>query len=63
MQKTSFVESLKNTKMISCPKCKKEIEISSEDSEFFCEDCGENFEMEPIGTISEDFVWHPSEKY
>jgi len=63
MQKTSFIENLNNTKMISCPKCKKEIEVGSEDSEFFCEDCGESFEMEPVNAFSEDFVWHPSEKY
>jgi predicted amidophosphoribosyltransferase len=62
MQKTSFVDSFKNTKIISCPKCKKEIEVEPEDSEFFCEECGENFETEQ-NIFSEDFVWHPSEKY
>ena len=62
MQKTSFVDSFKNTKITSCPKCKKEIEIEPEDSEFFCEECGESFELEQ-NIFSEDFVWHPSEKY
>jgi len=62
MQKAFFNESLKSTKTISCPKCKKEVEISMEDSEFFCEECGESFELEQ-NTFSDDFVWHPSEKY
>jgi uncharacterized CHY-type Zn-finger protein len=63
MQKTSFDETFKSTKIISCSKCKKEMEVESEDSEFFCEDCGESFEMGPLNIFSEDFVWHPSEKY
>jgi transcription initiation factor IIE alpha subunit len=63
MIKTLFVDNLKNTKMISCPKCKKEIEVNMEDSEFFCEECGESFGLESANIFSEDFVWHPSEKY
>jgi phage pi2 protein 07 len=63
MQKTSFVENLKNTRIISCPRCKKEIEVDAEGSEFFCEECGESFELEQMNIFSEDFVWHPSEKY
>lgn len=62
MQKAFFDEVLKNTKTISCPKCNKDIETNIEDTEFFCEECGESFEM--VSNISsEDFVWHPSEKY
>ena len=62
MQKAFFDEILKNTKTISCPKCNKEVEASIEDTEFFCEECGESFGM--VSNISsEDFVWHPSEKY
>lgn len=63
MQKAFFVENLKNTKLISCPNCKKELEVDVNETEFFCEDCGENFELEIMGMFSEDFVWHPSEKY
>jgi len=63
MQKAFFDENLKNTKMISCPKCKKDIEIDVKESEFFCDDCGESFEIEQLNIFSEDFVWHPSEKY
>ena len=63
MQKTFFNENIKSTKLISCPKCRKEMEVGVEDSEFFCEECGESFESEPFNIFSEDFVWHPSEKY
>lgn len=62
MQK-AFFDELKNTKLISCPNCKKEKEVSVEDSEFFCEECGENFEPAEQNIFSEDFVWHPSERY
>lgn len=62
MQKAFFDEILRNTKKISCPNCNKEAEVSVEDTEFFCEECGESFEI-GSNISSEDFVWHPSEKY
>jgi predicted RNA-binding Zn-ribbon protein involved in translation (DUF1610 family) len=61
MQKALF-DSIKNTKMISCPNCKKEVEVNIEEADFFCEDCGENIELEQ-NVSTEDFVWHPSERY
>jgi len=63
MQKNFFDECLKATKTISCPKCKKEIEVNVEDNEIFCEECGETFETEQLNPFSEDFVWLPSEKF
>lgn len=63
MQKNFFDENiLKNTKIISCPNCKKEIEVNIEDNEIVCEECGESFEFE-MNISSEDFVWHPSERF
>jgi hypothetical protein len=61
MQK-SFFEELKNTKLISCPNHAKEVEAGMEETECICEDCGENFDAEQ-NIFSEDFVWHPSERY
>jgi hypothetical protein len=61
MQK-SFFDELKNTNLISCSKNNKEVEAGMEESECICEDCGENSEAEQ-NIFSEDFVWHPSEKY
>jgi len=63
MQKTFFdEENLKNTKIISCPKCKKEVEVDIDATELFCNECGESFELE-TNVFSDDFVWHPSERY
>jgi len=63
MQKYFFIENFKNTKIISCPNCKKEIEVNAEDTEVICEDCGECLDLEPEPLFSEDFVWCPEEKY
>ncbi|MEM5778584.1 MAG: hypothetical protein QXD43_06075 [Candidatus Aenigmatarchaeota archaeon] len=63
MQKSFFIENFKHTKIISCPNCKKEIEIRDENNEVICEDCGECFEIEEEPFFSEDFVWYPNEKY
>jgi predicted amidophosphoribosyltransferase len=60
MEKTFFDENvLKNFKTVLCPNCKKEIEVDSEDIEIICDECGCSIEQAP----SEDFVWHPSERY
>jgi protein-arginine kinase activator protein McsA len=52
-----------NKKIVLCPNCKKEFQAGIDDTEFFCEECGENFEVEQLNSFSEDFVWHPSEEY
>lgn len=62
MQKASF-EEFKDTKLISYPSSEKEVQMSAEESEFFCEECNENAEAPEQNIFSEDFVWHPSEKY
>jgi len=60
MEKTFFDDSfVKNIKTILCPNCKKEIEADPEEIEIICDECGCNIEQVP----SEDFVWHPSERY
>lgn len=60
MEKTFFDDKfVKNFKTVLCPNCKKEIEVDSEDIEIICDECGCSIEQPP----SEDFVWHPSERY
>ena len=60
MEKTFFDDSfVKNIKTVLCPNCKKEIEADTEEIEIICDECGCNIEQTP----SEDFVWHPSERY
>jgi len=55
-------EFVKNNRTVSCPSCNKEFKVSLECTEVFCDECCENFEIDPI-IFPEDFVWHPSEKY
>jgi len=64
MEKTFFDdEFVKNNKIVLCPACSKEFKVDLEDTEIFCDECGETFDIESIGTYPEDFVWHPSEEY
>jgi transcription elongation factor Elf1 len=63
MEQTFFDEEfVKNSKIVSCPNCNKKIKVDLNNSEVFCSECGEHFEVELNG-ISEDFVWHPNQKY
>ena len=55
-------EFVKNSKIVSCPCCKKCFKVDLNNTELFCNDCGEQFEVE-LNAISEDFVWHPTQKY
>jgi len=55
-------EFVKNSKTVSCPCCKKQFKIDLNDTEVFCNECGEHFEVELNG-FSEDFVWCPKQKY
>jgi len=64
MEKTFFDdEFVKNIRTVLCPSCNKEFTIGLEDTEIFCDDCGEFFDVELIESYPEDFVWHPSEEY
>lgn len=63
MEETFFDdEFVKNSKTVSCPSCKKQFKIDLNNSEVFCNECGECFEVE-LNEFSEDFVWHPTQKY
>lgn len=63
MENTFFDEELINTKyMALCPKCKSNFGVNLESIEIIC-DCGEEFCADPLGSFTEDFVWHPSEPY
>lgn len=59
---TFFDEDLvkNNKKVVVCPNCNRELKVGLNDTEFFCDECGENFETDVINADSDDFVWHPS---
>jgi len=55
-------ELVKTERLVCCPNCKNKFKVNLEQIEIECE-CGETFCSEEIIYFSEDFVWHPSEKY
>ena len=63
MEKSFFDEEfLKNTRLVMCSKCEKQIKIDINDEFAFCDECGEEI---PVNTLEmpEDFLWHPNRKY
>jgi hypothetical protein len=63
MENTFFDEELLGTNyLVFCPNCKNSFKVGLENIEIVCE-CGEEFCAEPITSFTEDFVWHPSERY
>ena len=63
MEDTFFDEEfVKSSKIVSCPSCNKNFKVDFNNMEIFCSECGEHFEVE-LNEISDDFVWHPNQKY
>jgi hypothetical protein len=63
MHKISLNE-LDGAKLVSYTDRSSEMAIGGEESEIcFCDDCGESAEAPRQNIFSEDFVWHPSERY
>lgn len=62
MRKAFFdQEFMKNTsKIVFCPLCNNKFTVNLEEKEVTCEECDAIFS---IDFLSEEFVWHPSEKY
>lgn len=53
---------LKNTRLVLCPKCEKDIKIDINDEMVLCDECGEEIVINNL-EMPEDFLWHPKRKY
>ena len=54
---------IKTTRLTVCPECDNEFRVGLDVEDCHCGDCGEDFQIEPEGSYSEEFVWHPSRKF
>jgi len=63
MEKSFFDDEIikNNRKLVLCPSCKNEFSINLEDTEAFCDECGESFTL--LNESPEEFIWHPSQEY